>query len=169
MVDGRSGTGLPGGTGRHREELGGVLAEELEGVAALDQTDALGDQAFELDRLDLGAVLFGLASALRLLVGVQLALDAVDLAVKEVDERPEKIGEIVLEAGAGQHGAEALDHGVELGLDGAGLGQRAGIGLVLAEAMAVKGKFVEQMRGRRGGVMFVVGFGVGEGEDAAVV
>jgi hypothetical protein len=35
--------------------------------------------------------------------------------------------------------------------------------------MAVKGKFVEQMRGRRGGVMFVVGFGVREGEDAAVV
>jgi hypothetical protein len=169
MVDGGSRPRLPGGTGRHREQLGDVLAEELEGVAALDEADALGDQPFELDRLDLGAVLFGLAAALRLLVGVEVALDAVGLAVKEVDERPQQIGEIVLEAGAGQHGGEAFDHGVELGLDGAGLGQRARIGLVLAEAMAVKGEFVEQVRGRRGGVVFAVGVDVGEGEDAAVV
>ena len=38
---------------------------------------------------------------------VELALDAVDLAVEQVDERPQQIGEIVLEARAGQHGARA--------------------------------------------------------------
>ena len=169
VVDHRSGARAPGGAGRDLEQFGGVVAEELEGVAALDEADALGDQALELDRLDLGAVLLGLAAALRLLVGVELALDAVDLAVEQVDERPQQVGEIVLEARAGQHGAEGLDHGVELGLDGVGLGQRPRIGLVLAGAVAVERELVEQMRGRRGGVMFAIGVGVGEGEGAVVV
>ena len=69
-------------------ELGGVVADEFEGVAAFDQADALIDQALELDRLDLGAVLLRLAAALGLLVPVELALDAVELAVEQVDERP---------------------------------------------------------------------------------
>ena len=142
--------------------------DEFEGVAALDQAEALGDEAFELDRFDLGAVLLGLAAALRLLVDVELALDAVDLAVEQVDERPQQIGEIVLEARAGQHGAEGLDHGVELALHGVGLGQRPRIGLVLAGAMAVERELVEQMRGWRGGVEFGIGVAVGEGEGAFV-
>src|SRR3984893_16092266 len=50
------------------------------------------------------------AGALRVCGGVELALDAVGLAVEQVDERPEEIGEIVLEARARQHGAEGLDH-----------------------------------------------------------
>jgi hypothetical protein len=52
-----------------------MVAGELEGVAALDEAEALVDEALELDRLDLGAVLFGLSAALRLLVGIELALD----------------------------------------------------------------------------------------------
>ena len=124
-----------------------MVADEFEGVAAFDQADALIDQALELDRLDLGAVLFGLAAALRLLVAVELALDAVELAVEQVDERPQQIGEIVLEAGAGQHGAQRLDRIVELGLHGIGFGQRARIGLVLAGAMAIECQLVEQIRG----------------------
>ena len=168
VIDHRSGARAPGGAGRDLVEFGGVVAHEFEGVAALDQAEALGDQAFELDRLDLGAVLLGLAAALRLLVGVELALDAVDLAVEQVDERPQQIGEIVLEARAGQHGAEGLDHGVELALDGVGLGQRPRIGFVLAGAMAAERELVEQMRGRRGGVEFGIGVGVGEGEGAFV-
>ena len=168
VIDHRSGARAPGGAGRDLEQLGGVVAHEFEGVAALDEADALGDEALELDRLDLGAVLLGLAAALRLLVGVELALDAVGLAVEQVDERPQQIGEIVLEARAGQHGAEGLDHGVELAADGVGLGQGARIGLVLAGAMAVERELVEQMRGRRGGVRFGIGVGVGEGEGAFV-
>jgi hypothetical protein len=76
--------------------------------------------------------------------------------------------EIVLEARAGHHGAQRLDRGVELSFDGFGLGQGARIGLVLAGAMAVEREFVEQMRGRRGGMRFAVGVGVGKGEDAFV-
>ena len=87
VVDHRSRTRAPDRSGRDRKQLGGLVAEELEGVAALDEADALSDQTLKLDRLDLGAVLLGLAAALRLLVGVELALDAVDLAVEQVDER----------------------------------------------------------------------------------
>ncbi len=137
-----------------------MVADEFEGVAAFDQADALIDQALELDRLDLGAVLLGLAAALRLLVAVELALDAVELAVEQVDERPQEIGEIVLEAGAGQHGAEGFDYLVELGLHGIGFGQGARIGFVLAGAIAVEGELVEQMRGRRGGGKFGIGVAV---------
>ena len=162
MVDHGSGVRAPGGTGRSLVELGGVVADEFEGVAALDQADALIDQAFELDRLDLGAVLFGLAAALRLLVAVELALDAVELAVEQVDERPQEIIEIVLEAGAGQHRAQRFDRIVELGLHGIGFGQGARIGFVLAGAIAVEGQLVEQMRGRRGGGKFGIGVAVEE-------
>ena len=74
------------------------------------------------------------------------------------------IGEIVLEAGAGQHRAQSLDRGVELALDGIGLGQGARIGFVLAGAMAAQLELVEQMRGGRGGVEFGIVVVVAEGE-----
>jgi hypothetical protein len=101
VIDHRAGARPPGGAGRALEQFGGVVAKEFEGVAALDQADALADQAFELDRLDLGTVLLGLGAALRLLVAIELCFDTVDLAVKEVDEGPRQIGEIVFETGAG--------------------------------------------------------------------
>ena len=57
VIDHRPGARAPGGTGFSLVELGRVVAEELEGVAALDQSDALADQLLELDGFDLGAVL----------------------------------------------------------------------------------------------------------------
>jgi hypothetical protein len=97
VIDHRPGARAPGGTGRSLVELGRVVAEELEGVAALDQSDALADQLLELYGFDLGAVLLELAAALRLFVGVELALDAIGLAVEEVDKRPKQVGEIALD------------------------------------------------------------------------
>ena len=91
--------------------------------------------------------MLGLPLALGLFVEIELALDAVGLAVKEIDERPQQIGEIVLEPRAGQHDAQGLDSRVELAADGIGLGQRARIGLVPAGAMAAEGQFVQQVRG----------------------
>jgi len=52
------------------EELGGLIAHHLEGVAPLDQRDALGEQPLQFDRADLRAVLRALRSLLRLLVAV---------------------------------------------------------------------------------------------------
>src|ERR1700738_4861027 len=106
--------GRSDGAGRDFEQFGGVIAREFERVAAFGEAQSLVDETLELNRLYFGAVLFGLAAALRLFVDVELALDAVGLAVEQVDERPQQIGEILLEARAGEHGAEAFDHGIEL-------------------------------------------------------
>lgn len=57
------------------EVLGGLIAHQLEGVAAFDEGLSLGDKAFDLDGLHLASILFALTSALRLLVVVELTLD----------------------------------------------------------------------------------------------
>jgi hypothetical protein len=127
VIDHGSGARAPDGSGRNLEQLGGVVAHEFEGVATLDKAHALVDEPIELDRLDLGAVLFGLAAPLRLLVDIELALDAVGLAVKQVDEGPEEVADIVLEPRVRQHGAETLDHAAELGAaSGSGNGRGSG-------------------------------------------
>ena len=137
-------------------------------VAPFEEVLALVEQPFEFDRLELGAVLLGLAAPLRLLVVVEIALDAVDLAVEEVDDRPEQVGQIFLEARVGQHRAEGVEDFGELGLRPFRLRQRPRIGLVLAGAVTVEREVVEDMRGRRSGVMFVVGVGVEAGEQGVV-
>jgi hypothetical protein len=68
--------------------------------------------------------------------------------------------EIVLKPCVGQHGAESVDHGVELAADRVGFGQWPRVGLVLAGTMAIEREFVEQMRGWRGCVRFILGIGV---------
>src|SRR3546814_4353970 len=77
---------LPGRAGAPLEELCRMVAQELEGIAPLDERQALGDQPLELDRADLGAVLLALGAALGVLVVVEAALDPVDLAMEEVDQ-----------------------------------------------------------------------------------
>ena len=122
MVDLRSGARPPGRICVALELVGGLVAEELHAVAALDQRLPLGGEAFELDRADLGAVLFLLAALLRLLVVVQFALDAADGAVEEIDGRPKQVFEVGFEAGVRQ----GDDEGVE---DvGRGAGDRIAIG-----------------------------------------
>ena len=105
-----------------RVVLSGVVAQEIEGVAALREREPLGDQALQVDRLDLGAVLLGLGAALRLLVVVELARDPVGLAVEEVHEGPEEVGQVVLEPrateqiGNGAFGDVRLGQGPRVGV-----------------------------------------------------
>ena len=117
-------------------------------VAALDQRHALGGEALQFDRADLGAILFALAAPLRLLVVVELALDPLVGAVEEIDGRPQEVVEVGFEAGV----AQSCDQGVEdIGdgaSDGAGFGQRSRIGLVLEGTVAVELKFGEDVVGR---------------------
>lgn len=61
MADLRSGAWPPGGASLGFEEVGRVVAHELETVAALQEGDAFGNEAFELDTFDFGAVLLSLA------------------------------------------------------------------------------------------------------------
>jgi hypothetical protein len=88
MVEDGAGTGTPTRPGRGLEEPGSVVAERFEAVAPVDKALALVEQTFEFDESDLRAVLRGLTLPLSLLVGVEIALDAVDLAVEEVDDGP---------------------------------------------------------------------------------
>jgi hypothetical protein len=62
----------------------------------------LRDETLEIDRADFGTFLFGLGATLRDLVVVEIARDAIGLAVKEIDQRPEKIGQIGFEARVGK-------------------------------------------------------------------
>jgi hypothetical protein len=127
--------------------FGGLVAHQLEGVAAFDQGLPLGRQAFQIDGLHLAAVLFALAAALRLLIVVKLALDPVGGPVEDVDRRPEEIVEVGLEAGV----LQGEDQGVEDVGDGAGdmvaLRKRSGIGLIREGTVAVKLEFAEDVVG----------------------
>ena len=97
VADLRAGAGSPGRAGVALVVGGGFVAQELEGVPSLDQRVALGRQSLQFDGADLRAVLGLLASALRLLVVVEFAFDAIDRAVEEVDRRPEERVEIGFE------------------------------------------------------------------------
>ena len=104
--------------------LGGLVADEFQGVAAFDQGHALGGEALQLDRADLGAILLALAALLRLLVVVEFALDPLGGAVEEIDGRPQQILEVGFEAGV----AQGRDQGVEDVGDGAATMRASGSG-----------------------------------------
>ncbi len=109
VADLRAGARPPGRSGLRLEQVGGIVAHELEGVAAFQQRDALGDEALELDTLDLRAVLLALAGALRFLVAVELALDALAGAMEEIGDRPEQVFEIGLQAGVAENFGEGVE------------------------------------------------------------
>ena len=89
---GHRGTGAwpPGRPGVRLEAGGGRVAELFQALAPFDECRALADQAFEFDRADFRAVLFLLAAFLRLLVGIERALDVGRGAMEAVDRRPEQ-------------------------------------------------------------------------------
>ncbi len=123
------------------------------GVATLQQRDALGDVAFELDALDLRAILFALAGALRLLVAVEFALDTFAGSVEEIGDRPEQIFEIRFQPRVAEH----LDQGVEdrgqRRLDNRLFRKRARIGLVLKRPVGIELHLINEAIGRGGSVV----------------
>ena len=131
------------------EQVGRLIAEQLHGVAALDQAKAFGDEPFELDGADLGAVLDALALLLRLFVGIEVALDARNGPVEQVYGRPEERLEIGLEARVAQGRDQCIEdvgHGAG---DGVAVGQRSRIGLVFEGTMCVELELREDVAGRR--------------------
>ena len=129
--------------------LDGLIAKELQAIAALDQRNAFGRQALEFDRSHFRAVLLVLALALRLFVVVEFAFDPVRSTVEQIDGRPEQILEIRFEPGV----AQGRDQGVEDIGDGAGdhlaLGKRSRIGLVVEWTVTEELQFGEDVVGRR--------------------
>ena len=130
------------------EVLGSLVTHQLEGVTAFQKGLPFGDQAFQLDRFHLAAVLFALPAALRLLVVVQLALDPVSGPVKEIDGRPEKIVEIGFEARVVQRGDQGVEDVGDCAGDAVAFGQWPGIRLVSEGSVAIELKFLEEMVGR---------------------
>ncbi len=81
------------------EGVGGEVAQDLVRVAAFDQRQPFGQEPLQFDRADLRSVLLALAALLRLFVVVEFALDPVGRAVEDVDDAPEQVFEVGLEAG----------------------------------------------------------------------
>ena len=131
------------------ELVGGEVAEELHAVAAFDQREAFGHKAFQFDGADLRAVLLLLAALLRVLVVVELALDAVGGAVEQVDRRPQQVLEVGFEARVTQRRDQRVEDVGHGAADGVGFGQRPRVGLVLEGAVAVELELGEQMIGGR--------------------
>src|SRR5258707_749487 len=72
MVDHGSATRSPVRAGVALVVFGGLVAHELEGIAAFDQGLALGRQAFQFDGFHLGAILFKLWEASDRICGKRL-------------------------------------------------------------------------------------------------
>ena len=129
------------------ELVGGLVAHQLEDVAALDQRLPFRCQPFQLDGFDLGAVLFPLGSLLCHFVVIEFALDPVDGAVKHIHRRPKQILEVGFEARL----RERYDQGVEDVGDAARenvrFGKRPWVGFIVEGALAVELKLLENAVG----------------------
>jgi hypothetical protein len=152
MVHDRAGTRPPHLPSVNTVKLGSTVTQELEAVAALDQDEPLGDQALELERAHFGTVLLALAFPLRGLIGIEVALDLFDAAVKDVDERPEQRLQIRFETGVGERCDHCIKHVGKRTLQPGRLGQRARIALIVMGAVDAEGELVKEMGGRGQGL-----------------
>ena len=134
------------------EQVGRLVAHDLESIAALDQRDALCRQPFQLDRLHLGAVLLVLAGTLRFLVAIEVACDAAGRPVEEIDRRPQQVFEIGLEPGVFEHAGEGFEDAGKSGVDRRLVGQRPRVRLVLVRPVSVHLQLEDDAVGGRGGV-----------------
>ena len=130
-----------------------MVAEEFEGVAALDQRQPQRDQPLEFDRANFRAVLFRLRTALRGFIVIQFATDAFRFAVEEIDEGPQEVGEIGFETGVEKEARQSLDDRLERKRCGVTGGQGTRIRLFVEGSIAMQSEFIEKVRGRRLGFM----------------
>ena len=128
--------------------VGSLIAEELHCVAPLDKCQALRREALELDRANLGAVLFFLTTALRLLVVVELALDPIYRAMEDIGRRPEQVFEVGFERCVAQGGDDGVEDVRDSASDRPRLGERSRIRLVLEGTVTVELQFGQDQVGR---------------------
>ena len=139
---------MPVRSGLACEVVGRLVAEVFHDVAAFDQRHALGGEALQFDRADLGAILVALAALLRLFIVVEFAFDPLVGAVEEIDGRPQEVLEVGFEAGFAQGSDECIEDVGDGTGDGTGFGQRSRVGLVLEGAIAVELELGEDVIGR---------------------
>src|SRR3546814_14057300 len=78
----------------------------------------------KFDRADLAAVLFALKPALELLIIVELPFDAFAGAVEDIDDIPQQVLEIGLDAGLGKTACETVEHIGDRAAGEPGIGKR---------------------------------------------
>lgn len=110
---------------------------------------ALRDETLAFDRADFVPLLLDLRTALRDLVVVEIARDAIGFAVKEIDQRSEKIGQVGFETRIGKEVRQGLDDGFESERRGVRGGQGTWIGIVLEKPLPVLREFIKKMGGCR--------------------
>ncbi len=129
-----------------------------------EERDALGDQALKLDAFHLRAVLLALSGALRVLIALELALDALAGAVEEIDRRPEQIFEIGFQPRVAEHLEHGVEHRSQRRLNDRLLGEWTRVWFVLESAMAVDLHLVDEAAGRGGRVVGLEGVVEGQGK-----
>ncbi len=122
-----------------------LVAHQLERISSLNETLPLGGKTFQLYGFYLGAILFALTAALRLLIVVQRALDPGGRPVEQIDSRPEEIIEIGFKPRVGQRD----DQGIENIRDRAGgcvtFGKWPWIRLILEWPVSIELEFGEDV------------------------
>ncbi len=113
VIDLQSQTRSPGRASLGRMHVGEMVAEEFEGVAALRQGQPLSDQSLQLDRTNFRAVRFGMRTTLRGFIVVEIAANAIRLAVGKIHEGPEEVGKIGLQPRVEEKPRQGFDNGFE--------------------------------------------------------
>lgn len=148
VIDLRSSPWAPGRTDLVLVMLGREVAHQFERVPAFDQGLPFSGQALEFARLDLRSVLLACDPTLALLIVVELALDAQDGPMEEIDHGPQQFVKIGFKAGLGERSGKNVEY---LGY-GAGnvvaIGEWPWIGLVLEWTPAIELKFGQDVAGR---------------------
>ncbi len=144
----RSRAGPPCAAGVPPVGFGGVVAEGFKAVPPVDQHLSLAEEAFELDRLDLRAVLLALAALLGFLVVVEEALNPVGCAVEYVGDAPEEIGHVGFGARVRQRGSDDLENLVHCHLNAAVLGRGSRVRLVGRRLITVQLEPTDDLGGR---------------------
>jgi hypothetical protein len=85
--------------------------------------------------------------------------------MEEIDEGPQEVGEVGLEAGVEKQGRQSFDSGVERKRRGVRRGQGTWVRLVVQGAIAVQRQFIEKVGRRRLDIVFGSERLEGEGGD----
>ncbi len=117
-------------------------------MPALQQAEALGEKSFELDGPNLRTVLFLLGFALPVFIIIQLALDAVDLAVEDVDHRPQDVLQVGFKPRVAERPRDHIKNIRQRAAERIAVGQGAGVWLVLMGTPALHLQFLKDAGGR---------------------
>ena len=143
----RSGAGSPGRTGVALEALGGLIAKELHALRrSISVRPSAVRRSSSTERTSEPSCSRWLL-LLRLLVVVELASDAVDRAVEQIDRRPEQVFEVGFEARVAQSRDQGVEDVGDSARDGVAFGKRSRVRLVVEGTEAIELKLVEDVIG----------------------